>query len=271
MPNRILKESICTSDDINDLTCEQEAFFYRLLVNCDDYGRFDARSEIIRSRLYPLKLDKVKVKDIESWLSVLVDKKMVFMYRVDGKPYLQIVNWGNHQQVRAKKSKFPAPANSMQESDIICNQVQEDDYICPRESESLSESINENPNPNTDNGAVIESVVIEEYNQICESMPKVQQASDKRKRVIKSRLKEYTLDQICEVFQKAENSEFLSGRNGKWTGCNFDWLMTTGNFIKVLEGTYDNKDTVVILPRGKPPDTRMSMIENVRRKFANDS
>ena len=42
MPNRIIKESICTSCEIDSLTPEQEVFFYRLIVNCDDYGRMDA-------------------------------------------------------------------------------------------------------------------------------------------------------------------------------------------------------------------------------------
>ena len=33
MPNRIIKESICTSDNIEALTDFQETFFYRLIKN----------------------------------------------------------------------------------------------------------------------------------------------------------------------------------------------------------------------------------------------
>ena len=39
MPNRILKDSICTSPNIDTLSREAEVFFYRLLVQCDDHGR----------------------------------------------------------------------------------------------------------------------------------------------------------------------------------------------------------------------------------------
>ena len=39
----------------------------------------------------------------------------------------------------------------------------------------------------------------------------------------------------------AEDSDFLSGRNGKWTSCNFDWLINENNMVKVLEGNYKNK------------------------------
>ena len=47
MPNRIIKETICTSDTIERLTPFEETFFYRLIVNCDDYGRMDARPAIL--------------------------------------------------------------------------------------------------------------------------------------------------------------------------------------------------------------------------------
>lgn len=55
MPSRIIKESICTSDEIDKLSAFAEVFFYRLIVNCDDYGRFDARPKILGSRLFPLR------------------------------------------------------------------------------------------------------------------------------------------------------------------------------------------------------------------------
>jgi hypothetical protein len=52
MPNRIIKESICTSDTIDQMSCFEECFWHRLIVNCDDYGRFDARPAVLKSRLF---------------------------------------------------------------------------------------------------------------------------------------------------------------------------------------------------------------------------
>ena len=248
MPNRILKESICTSDDINDLSSEQEVFFYRLIVNCDDYGRFDGRPEILRSRLYQLRLDKVKTKDIEAMLGVLVAKKMVQIYMHDGKQYLQLVNWSSHQQMRAKKSKYPAPdINGLQtppvdnSSDNNGYHMISDDCICPRESESESESESRN---------IVD--VVDAYNSVCVSLPKVQQVTDKRKKAVKSRLTEFGYEKLCNAFHLAEESEFLSGRSGKWTNCNFDWLMNRENIVKVLEGTYNKEPTAAPMARGKP-------------------
>ena len=108
MPNRILKESICSSDSINGLTPFEEVFFYRLIVNCDDYGRFDARTAILKARLFPLK-ERISLKDIESARVKLADIGCVRLYEVDSKPYLYLPAWEVHQNVRAKKSKYPQP------------------------------------------------------------------------------------------------------------------------------------------------------------------
>lgn len=235
MPNRIIKESICTSDSIDALTPEEEVFFIRLMVNCDDYGRMDARPDIVRAKCFPLKLEKVKGKDIEKWLKSL-QKELIKIYVVNGRPYLQLVTWDNHQQVRAKKSKFPSPDSEgaqLLEVDNICNQMISNDDICPRnpiQSLSLSESES------------IYSTVVDAYHHYCHSLPKVRDITDKRKTAIKKLLSKYSQQDIDDVFWKAEQSDFLSGRNGKWTSCNFDWLIDPKNFVKALEGTYSNKD-----------------------------
>ena len=124
MPNRIIKESICTSDSINQLTPFQEVFFYRLLVNCDDYGRLDARPEVLASKLYPLRRS-IRDEQIIGALNALTSAELVDLYEVKGKPFLQIVTWAEHQSIRAKKSKYPAKDGSckqMQANEIKCNQ-----------------------------------------------------------------------------------------------------------------------------------------------------
>lgn len=102
---------------------------------------------------------------------------------------------------------------------------------------------NDNKNIYSQNTTPYEKI-IELYNNICKSLPQVKKITDKRKRTIRARWKQYNdLSIYVEVFKKAEESDFLSGRNGKWSGCNFDWLINENNMIKVLEGNYDNKET----------------------------
>lgn len=131
MPNRIIKESICRSDTIDSLSWFEEVLFYRLIVVCDDYGRFDGRTAIIKGSCFPLK--DVTVKQIKNSLDKLVSVGLVRVYEAQGRPYLQMSTWEKHQQIRAKKSKFPSP-------DEPCNQMIPDDIKCPRNRESKYEN-----------------------------------------------------------------------------------------------------------------------------------
>ena len=126
MPNRIIKESIRTSDSINDLSWFEECLFYRLIVSCDDYGRFDGRPAIIKGTCFPLK-EGVTTKNIESALSKLTSAGLVKRYVVDGKPYLSLPSWGQHQTTRAAKSKYPNPDDGeMITSENNCMQINAD-------------------------------------------------------------------------------------------------------------------------------------------------
>lgn len=140
MPNRIIKESICTSDSIDNLTWFEEVMFYRLIVNCDDYGRFDGRAAVIKSRLFPLK-DNITVKAVEAAIKKLVSVELVTLYVFEGKPYLHLPTWDSHQQIRAKRSKYPSPDDA---DKTICNHMISDDIKCTRNP------IQSESNPNTE-------------------------------------------------------------------------------------------------------------------------
>lgn len=106
MPNRLLRESICRSESIDALSWFEEVLFYRLIVNCDDFGRFDGRPAIIKGSLFPLK--DVAIADIKKALEKLVTLGMIMVYESQGKPVIQLLTWEKHQAIRAKRSKYPA-------------------------------------------------------------------------------------------------------------------------------------------------------------------
>ena len=124
MPDRLIRESICSSETLNQLNDFEERFWHRLIVNCDDYGRFDARPEILKARLFPLMEGKTK-KDMTGALSKLASVGLVELYEVDGKPFLRVVTWDKYQRVRAKRSKFPDPPTT-------CGHMSADDSNSPR-------------------------------------------------------------------------------------------------------------------------------------------
>lgn len=132
MPNRVLKESVCYSDNLNRLTLFQENMFFRLIVNCDDYGLMDARPAVVKAKLYPLK--DYRIDQISDGLRALSSAELVDFYEVNGLPFLQMRTWQSHQQVRAHKAKYPAPPwglnGKKDRSEIICNQMIADDSRC---------------------------------------------------------------------------------------------------------------------------------------------
>lgn len=155
MPNRILKESIRESGSIDSLTWFEEVLFYRLIVSCDDYGRFDGRISVIKSRLFPLKED-LTLKTVSRAIDKLVTTGLVALYEFEGKPYLYLPTWTAHQNVRAKRSKYPEPVNignNVNTSASRCNQMNSDENngvqpqayvpVIQSESESISVSKSE--------------------------------------------------------------------------------------------------------------------------------
>lgn len=124
MPNRILKESICASPNLDRVTAEQENLFYRLIVNCDDYGRADARPSVLRSNCYPLRIDKLNNETIVNNIVALAKEGLLQVYESENRFCLQMVTWPKHQQIRAKKSKYPEPnGTGFINIDNICNQL----------------------------------------------------------------------------------------------------------------------------------------------------
>jgi hypothetical protein len=115
MANRLLRDSILTSESIDVLSAEAERLFYRLLLIADDWGRFDADVRVLISRCFPLKVGDITRTDTDNWLKEIEDAGMVVLYSVDGRRYAAFSNWSKHNRLRNLKSKFPAPPGASDE------------------------------------------------------------------------------------------------------------------------------------------------------------
>ena len=112
MPNRFIKESIKRSPQIDALTWFEEVIFYRLIVTADDYGRYYGDPILLRNDLFPTK-ESITKKSIEDALKKLAAQGLIIVYEaVDGRRYVALTTWKEHQTVRAAKSKFPSPFES---------------------------------------------------------------------------------------------------------------------------------------------------------------
>ena len=106
MPNRIIREGILSSDRIEQLDAPAEVFYRRLMSKVDDHGLFDARPAMLRSSLYPLRVDRVREADIARWIAACEKAGVIALYVHEGKPYGQMLD--TRWQARSEP-KFPAP------------------------------------------------------------------------------------------------------------------------------------------------------------------
>lgn len=84
--------------------------------------------------------------------------------------------------------------------------------------------------------------IMQLFNEICVSFPKVMQIDGQRRKAVSARWKTYKEIEVFEtLFRKTEASSFLKGQNDRnWTA-DFDWIMKPTNMTKVLEGKYEDR------------------------------
>ena len=131
MPNRIIKDSIRTSKSVNAMSDFQFRLWAYLITYVDDYGRGSADPELLKGFVFPRRKG-VTESTIQKTLEELATAGSVILYEVDGEPYLCFPNWSEHQTVRNKVSKFPAPEDGIVQSASTCKQMKSNASKCAR-------------------------------------------------------------------------------------------------------------------------------------------
>ena len=153
------------------------------------------------------------------------------------------------------------PSNTQPNNDIRNNKEykEENKEIVIEDKSSLSVSTDEQPTTDTKKKSkaskvpstisvgdkqIVTDELLRYWNSAMEGrvISKLNQITEKRAKFIKIRLSNFTPEDLFKVIDKAAISDFLNGRVGTrgWIA-NFDWIFgNESNFIKVLEGRYDN-------------------------------
>ena len=77
------------------------------------------------------------------------------------------------------------------------------------------------------------------------NLPMLKKMTEAREGAAMARVKDYGLDAVLEVIQRAAESNFLNGDNDRGFTASFDWIMRPNNFPKVMEGNYDNRKPTI--------------------------
>lgn len=79
------------------------------------------------------------------------------------------------------------------------------------------------------------------YNELCFNLNRCKTLTKPRAELISIILESFTMDDIRDVFTKANNNSWLTGGNDKKWKADFDWVMDINNFVRIQEGRYDFK------------------------------
>lgn len=160
-----------------------------------------------------------------------------------------IAGWSEHQNIdgmdkireskrlaqarwRAKQKELPPAVDSTVDSTVDSERISVDD---------AEEDIEEEREEEKERDKIDYKGIVTAFNSICVSFPSVKALSDARKKAIKARLNTYSINDFKTLFEKAEASSFLKGKNNSNWSATFDWLIKDSNMAKVLDGNYDDK------------------------------
>lgn len=153
-------------------------------------------------------------------------------------------NKANESKLEANESKMQNPASDGEGDKGRGIKEGEEEYIITSPTSPDGEV---SPHHADDREKIPYAAIRDAYNEICQSFPKCNALSDKRKAAIRVRIHSggYTFADFQRLFRKAEASAFLRGENKKNWRATFDWLLADANMAKVLDGNYDdNRSTV---------------------------
>lgn len=104
---RTIKPETFTSETLAAISVHARWTFAGLWTYCDDEGRGRALPALIKAAIWPLD-DDVTAKDVAVHLDDLEAKVLICRYQADGKSYLHVVNFSEHQKPnRPLPSKLP--------------------------------------------------------------------------------------------------------------------------------------------------------------------
>lgn len=201
----------------------------------------------------PLNTVKMALKTLEN----------LEMIEFNNEGYLKIANWAKHQNVtglekireqnRIRQARYRAKQKALSDgkeqnqidSNVTNNvTVTQDNAPDIDIEEDIDKEIDIDTTTIEKPPATPYDEIVNMYNSICISFNPVKRITDKRKGTMNARYRENNndLEVFRTVFTKVQNSTFLKGGWNTGGKADFDWIMRPTNFVKILEGKYDDKN-----------------------------
>ena len=246
--HRMFTNAITDSDLFLDMSLSAQALYFHLGLHADDDGFVSSPKRIARSigcNEDDLKLLVAKdfvicfdsgIVAITHWLlhnSIRQDRKKDTLFKTE-KALLSLDNGTYSKLDNQLTTNWQPNDNEMTAQDKIS-----EDKLSKDKTDSMSTAVDVR-------NAFDYQGVVDLFNSVCISLPTVQKLNDKRRKLIVNADKLLGDMSFDELFNLVESSDFLTGRNGKWSGCGFDWILQPANLTKIIEGNYINKESATV-------------------------
>ena len=249
--------SIIDSDKFLDMPLSTQALYFHYGMRADDDGFIGSPKKILRgvncteddlklliAKGYLITFDSGVIA-ITHWNvnnSIRKDRKKDTFYQTEMDMLCSengIYNYGNCLTTTCQPTDNQVSAqDEVREDKIIKDNISKEKT---REEKNKKEKEDKNSSLSDSLSSLIDyDSVMYSFNSICVYISKIDEMTDSRKQAVDNAAKLLGDITFEELFTRVRNSDFLSGKNGKWYGCSFDWILKPENLKKILSGAYDN-------------------------------
>lgn len=238
---RMFTQKIVDSDAFLDMPLTAQALYFHLNMRADDDGFVNNPKKIQRM-----------IGAAEDDLKLLIAKRFLLAFE---NGVVVIKHWRMHNLLRKDRYNPTQYQEQMEQLLLKGNGSYTENIEIPAIEEPDNQAATTwQPNDNhmaTQDRIGKDSIgkdsieyngIMDAFNSLCPSLPSVKSISEARKKAIRARLNSYSIEDIHEAFRKAENSDFLKGKNNRNWQANFDWIIKDANMAKILDGNYDNHE-----------------------------
>lgn len=164
---------------------------------------------------------------------------------------ISISNWEKHQniegmekvraQTRKRVAKYRAKQKELESSNANVTLRNGTDKNKNRIDKNRLD-IDKNTNNSQVDDEDFQIQILSAWNSLDKNIPRIQtlNANTQRYNMLKARINEHGLDTVIKAIKSIDNSKFLEGYVSDFR-ITIDWFIKPNNFIKVLEGNYNDK------------------------------
>lgn len=164
---------------------------------------------------------------------------------------ISISNWEKHQniegmekvraQTRKRVAKYRAKQKELESSNANVTLRNGTDKNKNRIDKNRLD-IDKNTNNSQVDDEDFQTQILSAWNSLDKNIPRIQtlKSNTQRYNMLKARINEHGLDTVIKAIKSIEQSKFLKGYVSDFR-ITIDWFIKPNNFIKVLEGNYNDK------------------------------